>query len=146
MTTKPVSVLVVEDNRADAELVVEELEGTPGVDGVLVQVVQDGRAALEYLQANKGTDSLPDLMLLDLNMPRCGGLEMLEELGRDVELRRIPALVLTTSKSQREINQSYELGAAAVLNKPMRLSEQRELMHALQTFWLKYVRLPREGL
>jgi CheY-like chemotaxis protein len=143
---KPVSVLVVEDNRSDAELVVEGLEhGSPNVS---VHVVRDGRDAIDHLRerADASPDELPDLILLDLNLPRHGGLETLTDLREDVFLRRIPVIVLTTSKSQREINSSYELGAAAVLNKPMRLAEHREMMEALNTFWLKHVRLPREGL
>lgn len=144
-TDKPVSVLVVEDNRADAELTVEALEAMSG--GVSVHVARDGREALAHLEhlTAEGTD-LPDLILLDLNLPQMGGLETLGRLRETEAISRIPVLVLTTSKSQREINESYERGAAAVLNKPMRLAEHREMMDALVGFWLRHVRLPREGL
>ena len=141
---KPVSVLVVEDNIADAELVIEGLR-TASTE-VEVHHARDGGDALEYLQARTRTDELPDLVIMDLNLPRIGGLQTLEQLRGDTSLCRIPVLILTTSKSQREINLSYELGAAAVLNKPMRLAEHREMMAALDAFWLRQVKLPREGL
>jgi CheY-like chemotaxis protein len=141
----PVSVLVVEDNEADAQLVVEGLCETS--TAATAHVVADGRAALEWLREHDSTTGarLPDLVLLDLNLPRFSGLETLAELKADADLRKIPVIVLTTSKSQREINGSYELGAAAVLNKPMRLAEHRAMMRALADFWLAHVRLPHEG-
>lgn len=141
---KPVSVLVVEDNIADAELLIDGLTLTS--TEVNVHHSRDGVEALDYLRARTRSDQLPDLVIMDLNLPRVGGLQTLEQLRADASLRRIPVLILTTSKSQREINLSYELGAAAVLNKPMRLSEHREMMAALDAFWLRQVKLPREGL
>jgi two-component system, chemotaxis family, response regulator Rcp1 len=145
MDRAPVTVLVVEDNDADAQLVVEGL--TEASVSARAHVVTDGREALEWLRAHDVSAGarLPDLVLLDLNLPRCNGLETLAELKADSELRRIPVIVLTTSKSSREINGSYELGAAAVLNKPMRLADHRAMMHALASFWLAHVHLPHEG-
>jgi CheY-like chemotaxis protein len=143
---KPPAVLVVEDNRADADLVVDGLERA--APGIAVHVAGDGYEALEYLRdgcAELG-ERLPDLMLLDLNLPRLGGLETLTQLQADDRLRRIPVIVLTTSRSQKEINDSYARGAAAVLTKPMRLAEQREMVEALCTFWLRYARLPDGGV
>jgi two-component system, chemotaxis family, response regulator Rcp1 len=140
-----ISVLVVEDNEADAELVIEGLEHAAGVG---VHVIGDRRSALDYLRTRHEADPHrePDLLLLDLNLPRLGGLETLAELKRDQNLRHIPVVVLTTSRSQREINDSYALGAAAVLNKPMRLAEHRQMMRNLAAFWFSDVRLPRQGI
>lgn len=146
MRAEPISILIVEDNESDAELVAEGLGG--GDIPVQLHVVKDGRSALELLRHRGGgdADERPDLMLLDLNLPRFSGFETLAELKADEDLRRIPVVVLTTSKSQREINRSYELGAAAVLNKPLRLAGYRELLGALRRFWLGHVLLPRDAV
>jgi CheY-like chemotaxis protein len=143
---QPPSVLVVEDNRADADLVVDGLElFSPEVD---VHVVGDGDEALRFLRnGERGVGHrLPDLILLDLNLPRQGGLQTLSELRADRHLRRIPVIVLTTSKSPKEINDSYDSGAAAVLTKPMRLADQRAMVDAICRFWLQFVRLPDADL
>ena len=139
-------ILLVEDNVADAELVVDGLKNS--APGVSIHIAGDGVEALEYLRGLPESEPspLPDLVLLDLNLPRQGGLETLDVLREDARLRLIPVIVLTTSKSQLEINRSYELGAAAVLNKPMRLTDQRAMVQALCDFWLGFVRLPQDGL
>ena len=139
------SVLVVEDNRADAELVLDGFAAAP--QPVEVKLAGDGHAALEFLRTPGPDGRRPevDLILLDLNLPRTGGLDTLAALKSDDELRAIPVLVVTTSKSEREIRSSYELGAAAVLNKPMRLAEHRRMMSTLLEFWLDLVRLPRDA-
>jgi CheY-like chemotaxis protein len=135
-------ILVVEDNAADAELVADAFEESPAAPMTLVAT--SGRAALERLR-DPAAGPRPDLVLLDINLPGFSGLETLTELKGDANLRRIPVIVLTTSKSQDEIDRCYELGAAAVLNKPLRLREHREMIAAFARFWLEYVRLP-EGL
>jgi CheY-like chemotaxis protein len=141
---KPISILVVEDNLADAELLIDGLRAKS--NEVRVHHLRDGTEALAFLHAHNKADELPDLVLMDLNLPRLSGLDALGVLRADATLRRIPVLILTTSKSQREINRSYELGAAAVLNKPMRLADHREMIDAIDAFWLRQVKLPREGL
>jgi chemotaxis family two-component system response regulator Rcp1 len=133
------TILVVEDNDADAGLVLEALEGAPTEPSLVV--AKNGREALRLL---RDPDAVlrPDLLLLDLNLPAYSGLETLGELKADPALRNIPVIVLTTSKSQDEIDHCYELGAAAVLNKPLRLREYREMLGAFERFWLGHVRLP----
>ena len=131
------AILVVEDNAADAGLVADALRDAPGMPTLLI--APSGRAALARLR-DPLARPLPDLVLLDLNLPGYSGLETLAELKSDVELRPLPVIVLTTSKSQDEINRCYELGAAAVLNKPLRLREYREMLAAFERFWLGYVR------
>ena len=135
----PISVLIVEDNASDAEIVEEWLQdaATPTV----TSHIRDGRSALDHLRA---TSEHPDLILLDLNLPLMGGLELLEEIKGDEALCAIPVLVLTTSKSSREILRCYERGAAAVLNKPMRLAGYREMLEAIERFWFQHVLLPRD--
>ena len=133
------SILIIEDNAADAELVVEGLAETASAPALLVAT--GGRAALQRLRDHAG-GPLPDLVLLDLNLPGFSGLQTLAELKADARLRRLPVIILTTSKSQDEINRCYELGAAAVLNKPMRLRDHREMLSAFERFWLGHVRFP----
>jgi chemotaxis family two-component system response regulator Rcp1 len=133
------SVLVVEDNEADADLVVDALDGSPAAPRLII--AKGGRDALARLRDPEATVR-PDLVLLDLNLPGFSGLATLAELKADPELRSIPVIVLTTSKSEDEINRCYELGAAAVLNKPLRLREYREMLGAFERFWLGHVRYP----
>lgn len=131
------ALLVVEDNAADAALAVEHLETSAGAP--VVEVAASGRAALARL---RGPGPLPRLVLLDLNLPGEPGLDVLAAIKQDPCLRAIPVVVLTTSKSQHEITRAYELGAAAVLNKPMRFADYREMLVAFERFWLGHVRLP----
>lgn len=136
------TILVVEDNAADAGLVVDALGDSPSAPAL--QRAASGIAALQRLR-DPTAGPTPDLVLLDLNLPGYGGLQTLAELKSDVRLRRIPVIVLTTSKSQDEINRCYDAGAAAVLNKPLRLHEHREMLAAVAGFWLQHVRFS-EGL
>ena len=96
----------------------------------------------EGILRDPANGSLPAVVLLDLNLPGFSGLQTLAELKGDPALRRVPVVVLTTSKSQSEVDRCYELGAAAVLNKPLRLREYREMLRAFERFWLGHVRLP----
>lgn len=138
LTERP-TILLVEDNAADAELVVDAFETAPS--NPLLVVVTTGAAALARLHDD---DAGPhaDLVLLDLNVPGGGGLQTLAEIKADPELRRIPVVVLTTSTSQADIDGCYAHGAAAVLSKPLRLRDYREMLAAFERFWLGHVRLP----
>lgn len=131
------AILVVEDNAADADLVADALSAAsfPPV----LRVAATGPAALELLR-DETVVPPPDLVLLDLNLPGLSGLSTLESIKSDPRLRRIPVIVLTTSKSQHEIDRCYDRGAAAVLNKPLRLHDYREMLGALERFWLAHVR------
>ena len=133
------TILVIEDNAADADLVVDALRGAPSAPALVVAC--GGREALEILR-DAANGALPAVVLLDLNLPGFSGLQTLAELKGDPALRRLPVVVLTTSKSQDEVDRCYELGAAAVLNKPLRLREYREMLSAFEQFWLGHVRLP----
>ena len=136
------TILVVEDNAADAELVAESLGDAATAPAL--RVATSGLAALAMLR-DGGQEPLPNLILLDLNLPGYSGLQTLADLKTDPALRRLPVIVLTTSKSQDEIDRCYELGAAAVLNKPMRLREYRAMLGAFEQFWLGHVRFPGGG-
>lgn len=142
MRATPLSILIVEDNQSDAELVLEGLRGSPAKPNV--EVFKDGHAALARLrEGGLATDlQRPDLVLLDLNLPGLSGFDTLAQIKADDQLRSIPVVVLTTSRSSREIARSYKQGAAAVLNKPMRLAAYREMLQAFATFWFEHVQLP----
>jgi CheY-like chemotaxis protein len=137
MLTQQRTILVVEDNAADAALVADALERTPGAPAI--RIARGGLEALAHLRDPASLPE-PDLVLLDLNLPGFSGLQTLAELKGDERLRHIPVLVLTTSKSRDEIFRCYELGAAAVLNKPLRLQDHRAMVEALGSFWLEHVR------
>jgi len=136
------TILVVEDNAADAALVTDALDESSSAPTVLL--ARGGREALQRLR-DPAAGPRPHLLLLDLNLPDFSGLATLGELKADPDLCRIPVVVLTTSKSQDEIGRCYELGAAAVLNKPMRLREYRDMFDALEHFWLGHVRFAEGG-
>lgn len=137
------TILVVEDNAADAGLVREALEDAPAAPVLLMAT--SGRDALARLR-DPAARPLPDIVLLDLNLPGYSGLETLAAIKSDAALRRLAVIVLTTSKSQHEIDRCYELGAAAVLNKPLRLREYREMLVAFERFWLRHVRFAEQDL
>jgi len=140
--TRVRTILVVEDNAADAGLVTEALEDAPTAPVLLMAA--SGREALARLRDPAAVLS-PDLVVLDLNLPGYSGLETLADIKADAVLRRLPVIVLTTSKSQHEIDRCYDLGAAAVLNKPLRLREYRAMLAAFERFWLGHVRFAEQA-
>ena len=142
---EPAQILLVEDNPGDVRLTKEAFEhGRIEND---LHVVTDGAEALEFLyQRGEYTDApRPDLVLLDLNLPRKNGDEVLEELKADSDLRSIPVIVLTSSKAEEDIARSYELHANAYLTKPVDPDEFIETVRAFEKFWFSVVRLPPEG-
>lgn len=144
----PVNVLLVEDDLADAMLIREVLEK----DRVLLALthVEDGVEGLRLLRREPPyTDAAtPDLILLDLNMPRMSGQEMLAELKADPALADIPVVILTTSSSHNDITQSYHNQASCFVTKPVDLAAFRHIINQISGFWLTVVRYPpgRSGL
>lgn len=133
-------ILLVEDNAADARLTREALR-----DGKVVNelhVARDGVEAMEYLRGRHPSGARPDLVILDLNLPRMNGKEVLAEMRGDRLLRRIPVAVLTTSAEEIDIVQSYDLGANCYLTKPVDLGQFLKLVQSVEDFWLGMVRLP----
>lgn len=130
-------VLLVEDNPADVRLL-EEAATDVGMDAE-ISAVADGERALEHLRA---AHDLPDLVLLDLNLPRRGGREVLAEIRRDERLRAIPVIVLSTSSAPRDVAESYACGANAYLVKPLGLEDFTEMVRTVDAFWLRLVQLP----
>jgi len=140
-----VKVLLVEDDPADAELTEELLSEAMVV--VDLEIVQDGVEAMAYLrrEGRFAEASRPDVILLDLNMPRKDGREVLQEIRADGELETIPVVVLTTSDADRDVAKSYALGANCYVTKPVGLEQFSDIVRSIEHFWFKVVKLPPNG-
>jgi CheY-like chemotaxis protein len=139
----PIEILLVEDEPGDAYLTMEALKEGRFINRV--HLVEDGVEAMAFLRReDRFSDApRPDLILLDLNMPRKDGREVLQEIKRDPSLCMIPVVVLTTSKADEDILKSYQLHANCYVNKPVGLDQFTAVIRATQDFWFSIVRLPR---
>jgi two-component system, chemotaxis family, response regulator Rcp1 len=139
---RPFDILLVEDNPGDARLLVEAFK--EGTTRNKLSVVRDGVEALSFLrQEGKYADALrPDLILLDLNLPKKDGREVLMEVKKDMKLRRIPVVVLTTSKADDDISKTYDLHANCYITKPVDFEEFTKVVRSIENFWLTIVKLP----
>jgi CheY-like chemotaxis protein len=140
----PVIILLVEDNPGDVRLTREALK-----EGKLLNelfVAQDGVEALAFLRhEGRFADSpYPDIILLDLNLPRMDGRELLALIKEDQRLKRIPVVVLTTSKAEEDVIKSYELHANCFITKPVGLDQFIQIIQSVEEFWFTIVRLPPE--
>jgi CheY-like chemotaxis protein len=137
------SILLVEDNAGDVRLTREALlEAEVAIELV---AVPDGEQALAFLRGEgeyAANGALPDLILLDLNLPRKNGLEVLEEIKRDDGLRQIPVIMLTTSSSARDIAACYDRGVNCYVVKPLELDDFTALIGSINRFWLQVAQLP----
>ena len=131
-------ILLVEDSLADIELTLDALSGAKVANDV--SVVRDGAAALEFLR--DPAHPRPDLVILDLNLPRMSGHEVLAALRADPTLQRIPVAVLTTSAAEADVISSYDLGANCFLTKPVDVDQFIAVVQSIDDFWLGLVRLP----
>jgi two-component system, chemotaxis family, response regulator Rcp1 len=133
--------LVVEDNSADARLVIEALQECP--IPTQVSVVSDGLQALSYLrrEGQYAGVALPDLLLLDLNLPKMDGRQALTRIKADPALAHIPVIIFTSSEAEHEVLAAYRCGASCYLVKPHNLSDYFALLQALITFWATHARL-----
>lgn len=142
---KSIEVLLIEDSRADVRLTREALYASKiKID---LDVVHDGVEALEFLK-NKGEykDAIrPDLILLDLNLPKKDGCEVLKEIKEDEDLRRIPVVILTVSKDEVDIIKTYDLGANCYITKPVNLDQFIAVIKSIEDFWFTVVKLPPNG-
>ncbi len=134
-------VLLVEDDKEDVELILENLE-TSRADIILV-IKYNGVEAYEYCtnQLNNSGD-LPDLILLDLNMPLMNGHEFMSKIKQNESLKKIPVIVFTTSDAESDINKSYQNGASCYITKPIGFDQYEEIMEAIKELWLKHVMYP----
>jgi CheY-like chemotaxis protein len=139
---RPIEILLVEDNPGDVRLTIEALK--EGKVRNNLSVAKDGVEALAFLRREGGFGSAarPDLILLDLNLPRRDGREVLAEIKEDAVLRRIPVVVLTTSKAEEDILRTYDLHANCYITKPVDLDQFISVVRSIDDFWLSVVRLP----
>jgi CheY-like chemotaxis protein len=137
-----IEILLVEDNPGDARLTMEALKEAKVCNGMVL--VEDGVKAMEYLHhEGKYVDApLPDLILLDLNLPRMSGQEVLAEIKADPLLRSIPVIVLTTSQADKDILEAYDLHANCYVVKPVNFQQFLESIKQIKDFWFSLVKLP----
>lgn len=141
---KSIQILLVEDNEGDIVLTQEALS-----DAKLhnkVEVVRDGAQALDYLYERRDKPHLlPDLVLLDINLPKIDGKEVLQTIKNDEQLKKIPVVMLTTSSSQLDIVDSYNNHANCFITKPVDLDKFFEVVKVIEDFWVTIVRLPSKN-
>lgn len=136
-------ILLVEDNPADVSLTKKAIQKSELVSKL--DVVKDGVEALKFLQKFKKNSHVdrPDLILLDLNLPKKSGLELLKEIKEDEDLRRIPVVVLTISSNEEDLLKAYNLHANCFINKPLNIKEFYIIIEFICTFWFKVVKLAK---
>ena len=142
MNERSAEILLVEDSPDDIDLTIEALD-----EGKLknnLNVVMDGEQALSYLKKQGRYQEVltPDLILLDLNLPKLDGREVLKEIKEDAELRKIPVIILTTSKADEDIMKAYDLHANCYVTKPVGFTSFVDVVKKIEGFWFSIVRLP----
>ena len=137
-----ISILIVDDSEDDIEFTLAALKNTKLANDV--HIVNDGVEAMEYLrkEGKYASASKPSLVLLDLNMPRKDGREVLSDMKDDPELRQIPVVILTTSQAEEDIVRSYDLHANCFISKPVDLAALAKIVRSIDEFWFGVVQLP----
>ena len=143
--TRPIEILLVEDSPSDTRLTVEAMK--EGKIANHLRHVEDGEEAMAFLRRRGAYSDAPrpDLILLDLNLPRKDGREVLAELKQDPRLRTIPVVVLTTSRAEQDVLRSYELHANCYITKPVDFQQFLGVVKSIEQFWLTVVTLPSEA-
>jgi CheY-like chemotaxis protein len=143
MNHEPVMIMLADDDPDDRFLVKEAFEESNLLNPLLT--VEDGEQLMDYLHQKNGYENAqrPSLILLDLNMPRKSGFEALSEIKSDPELRRIPVVILTTSKAEEDIVRSYDLGVNSFIVKPVTFESLVEKVIELNKYWFQIVELPK---
>jgi two-component system, chemotaxis family, response regulator Rcp1 len=139
---KPIEILLVEDNPGDVRLAVEALRDAKVANRL--HVVEDGVEAMSFLrrEGRYAVVPRPDLILLDLNLPRKDGREVLVEVKQDADLKRIPVVILTSSAAEQDVVQAYNLHANCYITKPVDLDQFLKVVRSIEDFWLIVVKLP----
>jgi len=140
---KPIEILLVEDNPGDVRLMMEALKDSKVHNNL--SVAGNGEAALDFLH-RKGMYAaapVPDMIMLDLNLPKKDGREVLEEIKEDPDLKHIPVVVITTSGAEEDIIKSYKLHANCYITKPVNFEQFIKVVHSIEEFWLTVVKLPK---
>ena len=139
---RPIEILLVEDSPSDTDLTLEALKDFKVCNHV--SVVEDGVLAMQFLrrQGPYAQAPRPDLIMLDLNLPRKDGREVLADIKADNDLKTIPIVVLTTSRAEQDILRAYQLNANCYINKPVDFSQFLDVVRSIESFWLFVVTLP----
>jgi len=138
----PIEILLVEDNPADVRLTIEALKDAKIRNNL--HVARDGVEAMRFLREERdGTTPRPDVILLDLNLPKKHGREVLQEIKHDNALRHIPVVVLTTSQAEQDVLRCYDLGANAFITKPVDVDQFFKVVKLFEEFWLEVAKLSR---
>jgi two-component system, chemotaxis family, response regulator Rcp1 len=139
---RPIEILLVEDSPSDTDLTVEALKDFKVRNHV--SVVEDGVQAMQFLrrQGPYAQSPRPDLIMLDLNLPRMDGRQVLAEIKADGDLKLIPTVVLTTSRAEQDILRAYQLNANCYINKPVDFNQFLDVVRSIESFWLFVVTLP----
>jgi CheY-like chemotaxis protein len=138
----PIDILLVEDNLGDIRLTREALKDSKILN--TLNVVRNGEQAIDYLRktARYADAARPDLILLDLNLPKKNGREVLAEIKTDPELKRIPVVILTTSRAEQDVVETYNLHANCYIVKPVKFDEFANVIRSIEDFWFAIVKLP----
>ena len=141
---RPIELLLVEDSEPDVRLTVEALHEAKVKNRL--SVVEDGVEAMDFLLRRNGYEQAPrpDLIFLDLNLPRKDGRQVLSEIKSDPSLKRIPVVILTTSKDEEDVLRAYDQHANCYITKPVDFNRFLEVVKSIEQFWLTVVRLPEE--
>ncbi len=139
---RPIDILLVEDSIEDARLTREAFQEAKVLNNLFL--VRDGEEAVAFLRRERqySNASRPDIILLDLNLPKKNGDEVLADIKQDQDLRRIPVVVLTTSRAEEDILRTYDLHANCYINKPVDLEQFIDVVRSIEGFWLTFVKLP----
>ena len=137
----PIDILLVEDNPQDVEITMRALEKKQVKNRVIV--ARDGQEALDILLPSNGSNgTLPGLILLDLNLPKVSGREVLERIKQEPNLKRIPVVVLTTSTRDEDVTRAYDLGVNTFITKPVRFENFIEVVATIRDYWIIVATLP----
>lgn len=141
---KPIHILLVEDNEGDILLTKEAFESGKIIN--TLSVVKDGKEAIDFLtkKGKYATTTLPDLLLLDINLPKKNGHEVLQFIKADVNLKQIPVIMLTTSSAEADIITAYQHYANCYITKPVEMETFLDIISKIETFWISIVTLPSQ--
>jgi two-component system, chemotaxis family, response regulator Rcp1 len=142
-STRNFEVLLIEDNPADARLITEAFKGFKAKSNL--SLVRDGAMAIDYLRRKEEFSAAikPDIIILDLNMPKKSGFEILREIRADDGLKKIPVIVLSNSDAQQDVEACYDLTANCYITKPHSLDDFIDKVMSIEKFWMDVVKLPR---
>jgi CheY-like chemotaxis protein len=139
---KSIHILLIEDNEGDILLTTEALEESKIINRI--SVIKDGKEAIVFFQSLTGKDNVPDLVLLDINLPKKSGHEVLQYIKESESYKQIPVIMLTTSSSERDILTSYKNHVNCYITKPIEVNDFMKAMTKVEDFWINIVSIPKE--